>query len=210
MATRLSMVILAAALGIGVGVPALAQESTPADGAEPSATCDAVEPRDAQFFAGLADSPEATPADEQQAADQASGGGTPVTAELPDGEIADDATVAEIAGLYETLIDCLNGGDYLRAYALYTEDYLLRNLSEEALAQLEATPIPVDESTQSEFGGILEARVLDDGSIAALVTTSNPLSGDVIIRSTLVREDNVLRIDEETVVEAATPATPEV
>ena len=208
MATRLSAVIVAAVLGIGFSGSMLAQEGTPANRAQPSATCDAVEPRDEEFFGNLAESSAATPAEDDQGDGQAAAAATPVTAELPEGDIADDATTAEIADVYETMIDCLNRGDYMRVYALYTEDYLLRNLNAESLAQLEATPVPVEESTRSKFGGVLDARVLDDGRVAALITTSNPLSGDVIIRSTLVREGDVLRINDETVVEAATPATP--
>ena len=207
MATRLSTVILTAVLGLGFSGPVTAQESTPTDGSQPAATCDAVEPRDADYFSSLAESPAATPAEEGDG--QTATEATPVTAELPEGDIADDATTAEITGLYETLIDCLNRGDYLRVYALYTEDYLLRNLNAESLALLEATPVPVEESTRSEFGGVLDARVLDNGRIAALITTSNPISGDIIIRSMLIREDDVLRIAEETVVEAAMSATPE-
>jgi uncharacterized protein YacL len=76
------------------------------------------------------------------------------------------------------------------------------------LTLLEATPVPVEESTRSEFGGVLDARVLDNGRIAALITTSNPISGDIIIRSMLIREDDMLRIVEEALIEAATPATP--
>jgi hypothetical protein len=200
---------MAAVLGIGFSGPVMAQEGTPADGAQSAATCDAVEPRDAEYFSSLAESPAATPAAEDEGDEQTATEATPVTAELPEGDIADDATMAEISGLYVTLIDCLNRGDYLRVYALYTEDYLLRNLNAESLALLEATPVPVEESTRSEFGGVLDARVLDDGRIAALITTSNPLSGDIFIRSTLVREDDALRIDEEAVVEAAIPATPD-
>ena len=206
MTTRLSIVAVAL-LGIGFGQPVFAQEARPATGAAPTSSCEALEPRDAAYFADLAGSSAATPAQDGEA--QPATGATPVSAELTEGELADDATVAEVTGLYETLIDCLNRGDYLRAYALYSDDYLLTNLSEDILGDLEATPTPVDESTQSEFGGVLEARVLDDGRFQALVTTSNPLSGDVIIKSTLTREDEGLRIAEEVVVEAATPATPE-
>jgi hypothetical protein len=106
------------------------------------------------------------------------------------------------------LIACLNVGDFLRAYALYTDDYLLRNLSEEAIARLQATPVPTDESMRSEFGGLLDARLLEDRRVAALVTISNPQSGDVLIHAILREEDGRLRIDDEVVVESEVSATP--
>ena len=207
--SRYVMLVGAAAIGIGLGGPGMAQEGTPQSGDQPSASCEAIEPRNAEFFANLADSPQATPAEEAQEQGLNGAVATPITAELPEGEAADEAAVAEVSALYETLIDCLNRGDYLRAYALYSDEYLLSNLSEDVLNSLEATPVPAEESTQSEFGGVLEARVLDDGRIAALVTTGNPLSGEVLIRSTLSREEEGLRIADEVVVEAATPASPE-
>ena len=197
--------IAATAIGIGVGTPAVAQEGTP----DAAATCEAIEPRDAEFFANLAQSAEATPADASAGQEEQRPEASPVSAQLPDGEVADDATIAEVTALYETLIDCLNRADYLRAYALYSEEYLLVNLSADALAQLDATPVPVESSTQTAFGGVLDARVLEDGAIAALVTTNNPNTGELLIKSTMTREDDGLRITEEFVVEAATPATPD-
>ena len=207
MRTRCLAVIWAAAIGVGLSMPALAQEGTPA--AEPSASCDAVEPRDAEFFAELALSQEATPQDAAEGQGDQDAQASPVSAELPEGDAADEATTADVTALYATLIDCLNRADYLRAYALYSEEYLLANLSAETIGQLEATPVPVEESTRTEFGGVLEARVLDDGAIVALVTTSNPNTGEVLIRSTMTREDEGLRIADEVVIEAETPATPE-
>lgn len=202
MKARCLTLVGAAAIGVGLWLPATAQEGTPA--AEPAAACDAVEPRDAEYFAELALSRDATGEQSQQGAEA-----SPVSAQLPEGEAADEATTADVTALYETLIDCLNRGDYLRAYALYSDAYLLTNLSGEALSQLEATPEPIEESTQTEFGGVLEARVLDDGAIAALVTTSNPITGEVLIKSTMTREEEGLRIADEVIIEAETPATPE-
>ena len=199
----------AAAIAVGLGAPVLAQEGTPTAGSNVPASCDAVEPRDAEYFAELARSPEATPADEDNSQAEQGAEASPVTAELPQGEPADEATIGEVSTLYGTLIDCLNQADYLRAYALYTDEYLLSNLSAEALSQLEATPVPVEESTETEFGGVLEARTLEDGSVVALVTTNNPSTGEVLIKSTMTRGDEGLRIADEAIVAAETPATPE-
>jgi ribosomal protein S16 len=208
MRRRWLLPVLAATTAIlaGSGQAAFAQEGTPgaggAGGGDTTAACQQVEPRDAEFFAGI----EGTPAAEQE---QAESQGTPAgtdaeteTSATLEGEAVDEATVGEITELYETLVACLNDGDYLRAYALYTDDYLARNLSAETIGQLEATPVPVEESTRSEFRGVIDARAQDEGRIVALVMVNNPQSGDIIIRSTVVQEGERLRIDEESIVEA--------
>jgi hypothetical protein len=58
---------------------------------------------------------------------------------------------------------------------------------------------------QSELGGVLDARVLEDDRIGALLTTRNPQSGEVLIFAILSRDGDRLLIDEEQVVEVAGP-----
>jgi len=171
-----------------------------------SASCQDVEPRDAAFFENVASSPEAGASG--GTSEQERGGATPTPFAMPEGNVADDETVAVVSTVYQQLIDCLNAGDFLRAYALYTDDYLVRNLSEEAITRLEATPVPTDESMQTEFGGLLDVRSLDDGRLGALLTVTNPQTGDVLIYSVLREQDGKLRIDDETVVESEVSATP--
>jgi hypothetical protein len=154
----------------------------------------------------LSGTPQAERAESGQATAAAAASPTPFV--MPEGQPVDDAADAEIEVLYQHLIACLNAGDYLRVYALYTDDYLTRNLSEEVLDNLGATPVPVEESTQSSFGGVLDARLLDNNRIAALISVSNPQTGDIIISSILERKEDRLRIDDETVVEAEIPGTP--
>jgi hypothetical protein len=125
---------------------------------------------------------------------------------MPAGETADEAAVAQISTLYQQLIACLNAGDYLRAYALYSDDYLERNLSDELLDHLQATPVPVEASQQSTFNSVVDARTLDDGRLAALVSTGNPQSGEILLFTILQRQDDRLLIDEEQVIQAAGPA----
>jgi hypothetical protein len=129
---------------------------------------------------------------------------------MPEGQPADDATVAEVTALYEQLVDCLNQGDYLRAYALYSDDYLLRNLSQGQIASMAATPVPVQESQRVSFGGILDARRLEDGRVGALITTHSEQAGDLVLFTIVRREGDQLLIDDEQVVETemqlATPA----
>jgi hypothetical protein len=197
--------LLALTLAVSYGAPAAAQGGTPETGGQSEASCAPIEPRDAQFFESLA----GTPAADETSGGQAGSAATPTPFAMPEGEAADEATLDEVTTLYEQLIACLNAGDYLRVYALYSDAYLERNYSDELLATLQATPVPTEEAMQSELGGILEARVLDDGRIATLLTTRNPQSGEVLIFATLSRDGERLRIDEEQIVEAETPpATP--
>ena len=51
------------------------------------------------------------------------------------GEDADEATVQAVTQTYRELVACLNAGEFLRVYALYTDDYLRRTLAD--VAQLE-------------------------------------------------------------------------
>jgi hypothetical protein len=178
-----------------------AQEGTPTAGAQTSASCADVTPRDEHFFQSLSTPAAATPPGTPSDA-----GAAPTPFAMPEGEAADDATVAALTALYEQLIDCLNQGEYLRVYALYSDDYLLRNLSPEAIAGLAATPEPVEESTRVGFGGILDARVLEDGRVAALITTQSAQSGDLLLFTIVRREGDRLLIDDEQVVEAEVPA----
>ena len=122
-----------------------------------------------------------------------------------EGESADEQTTNEVARVYTQLIDCLNGGDYLRAYALFTDDYLQRNLSQEVIERLHATPVPMEQSTQSEFRGVLDVRLMANDQIGALVLVSNPQSGDTVIRTIMIREGDALRILDETPVETTGP-----
>ena len=200
---RLILVLVLTMLGLTTA-PAAAQTGTPVAGSAGAVSCSDVKPRDAAFFRSVA----AAPA--EQASPEATFATTPTPFAMPAGEPEGMATVAEITTLYERLVACLNAGDYLRAYALYSDDYLLRNLSDEAIARLAATPAPVAASQQSSFGGVLDARIMDDGKIGALLTVHNPQSGEVILFSIMHREGGRLLIDDERVVEAQVPlATPQ-
>jgi hypothetical protein len=55
---------------------------------------------------------------------------------------------------------------------------------------------------------VLDARLLNDNRIAALISVSNPQTGDIIISSIHERDGDRLRIDHEMVVEAEIPGSP--
>lgn len=200
---RAQVVTAAAAslLALSLHGPVAAQNGTPAAGEQASTSCDTVQPRDAAFFQQIPGTPAAELAKTETT-------GTPIPFTMPEGNPADQATVDEIAALYQQLTDCLNKGDYLRAYALYTDQYLQKNLSAKAIESLASTPVPIEESRQSKFQSVLDARMLANGQIGALVSTTNPISGQLIIYSVLEHVDGHLRINEETVVEAALPTSP--
>ncbi len=194
--------ILVLLLLVGLGAPGGAQEGTPSS-ATPS--CSDIEPRDTASLQQVA----ATPQEDAMGAEsEVASGATPTPFVMPEGDVADEATVAAVAGVYQQLVACLNEGDFLRAYALYTDDYLVRNLSAEAIEGLTATPEPTEEAMQTTFGNVLEARMMEGGRVAALISTSNPQVGDTIILATLTNEEGRWLIDDETVVEVAAQGTP--
>ncbi len=205
MRSRLVTTLVLMAMGL-TGNSASAQAGTPTTDST-VASCASIDPREAAFFRKLAATPAADP--EPQSTGQEANAATPAPFAMPEGQPADSAVVAEVTTLYQRLIACLDAGDYLRAYALYSDEYLVRNLTADAITSLGATPVPSQASMQSEFGGVLDARLIDDGRIAVLVATSNPESGDLVLFAVLRRDGERLLIDEEQVVEVAAVASPE-
>lgn len=194
-------VILAVAAGLMLSVPGavVAQESTPA---ATGANCESVTPRDAADFDAIA----ATPTDEQAGnQDVATPEATPFA--MPAGDPASEEDVAQITQVYGTLVDCLNTGDFLRISSLYTDDYLQRNFSADAIQNMDATPQAEGAETQTEFVAVQDARVLGDDRLGALIVTQNPDTGEIVTYSELVRSGDQLLIDKEEVVTigSATP-----
>ena len=198
---RSAIVAIAAGLTLAMPGAMFAQESTPAT---TGASCESVTPRDPADFDALA----ATPTDEEAGnQDMATPEATPFA--MPEGESASDEDVAQITEVYGTLVDCLNNGDFLRVAALYSDDYLLRNFSPEAIQAMEATPQAEGAETQSEFVNVQDARVLGDDRLAALIVTQNPETGEIVTYAELVRSGDQLLIDKEEVVTigSATPTS---
>lgn len=195
-----TILAIASALTLLTPGALLAQEGTPATS---GASCEAVSPRDSADFEAVA----ATPTDgESGNQDVATPEATPFA--MPEGDPASEEDVAQIAAVYGTLVDCLNTGDFLRISALYTDDYLLRNFSAEAIQSLEATPQAEGAETQSEFVAVQDARVLGDDRLGAIIVTRNPETGEIVTYSELVRSGDQLLIDKEVVITigSATPS----
>jgi hypothetical protein len=126
-----------------------------------------------------------------------------------EGEDADEATVQAVTQTYRELVACLNAGEFLRVYALYTDDYLRRTLSESGIdpEQMQATPAP-DRKEMTALAGVSDVRQLAGGRVAARVETiSVPDGVSSGIQAVLEPVDDRLLIADETVVDAGA-ATP--
>ena len=122
------------------------------------------------------------------------------------GEAADQETIEAVTATYRELVACLNAGEYLRVYALYTDDYVRRNLAErgEDLEQLLATPVPRGEQ-QTALVSVRDVRLVEGDHVAARVETYDPtVGGTIIIDAILVLAGERYLIDAETVVDAPT------
>jgi plastocyanin len=177
----------------------IAQDATPSTGEVIDAAECQVEPRSTeelqQLVGTASEGTEATPGATQ--------------AGSMEGEDADEATVQAVTQTYRELVACLNAGEFLRVYALYTDDYLRRTLADSGIdpAQFQATPAPEQRETTA-LVGVSEVRQIAGGQVTARVeTTSSPEGAASVIQSVLEPVGDRLLIADETVVEAAT-ATP--
>lgn len=193
-----------ASLGLALAMldaPVLAQNATPPPGEVIAAAECQVEPRPRdeieELLAGVEEGDEAaTPAMTEGA-----------TAE---GEPADDATIQAVTETYRQLVACLNAGDYLRIYALYSDDYLRRTLGEreEEPETLLATPSPSEEGGTA-LVGVRDVRVIEGERVAARIETFDPSPGAITVTDAiLVAEGDRFLIDAATVADVAEEATP--
>ena len=173
----------------------LAQEATPPVGEVIAAEECQVGPREVGSIEQLVGTPAAGGAE-----------ASPAPGEIGalEGEPADEATVEAVTATYRELVACLNAGDYLRIYALYTDGYLQRTLAErgEDLSQLVATPSP-DQPQNTALVGVANVRLLDDGRVAARVETFDPtVDGTIVTDAVLVQSGERFLIDAEAVADA--------
>jgi hypothetical protein len=94
---------------------------------------------------------------------------------IPEGRPAAPETIAGITATLRELVACFNAGDVLRAYGLYTNDYLRRIYSTQdpltrAAYDALTTPYPTDRDERSAILAIEDVRLFDDGSAGAYVT----------------------------------------
>lgn len=198
---RFLSIIVGSLVVFGLLAPgAAAQPATPAVGTVIPASQCTVGPRTIESLQQLVGTP-------------ASGGAsaTPSLAAVGTlaGTPADPDTVEAVTTTYRQLVACLNAGDYLRIYALYTDAYVTRLLQRTGLNlnQLEATPAPNQFQTTA-FVGVHDVRVLPDGRVAARVETFDPRAGRVVVDALLVKEDDRYLINQEDAVPPSAIGTP--
>ena len=171
---RLLAPVVVLGVVLSTGGLAAAQDATPFAGPEtPDPALCRVEPRPLAFFEPFL----ATPG--------AEAGRTPVAAgtppPLPPGEPAEAATVAGVVDTVRLLYACLNGGDSLRAAALFTDASFERlfarfgRLPPEELAGFAAPPRPLPERLRTRLVEVRDVRMLADGRIGAVVVTDDPV-----------------------------------
>ncbi len=156
----LHWIALVVALAMMVTRGAGAQDPTPTPDVPPPELCRATPRTFEELSAILATpiaSPDATP--------------TPI----PDGRLADQESIAGITSTLRELVACFNADDVLRAYGLYTDDYLRRIFSTQdpmtrSAYNALATPHPADSNERSAILVIEDVRLFDDGSAGANVT----------------------------------------
>lgn len=92
---------------------------------------------------------------------------TPMT-RLPEGLPVSDIVAIEIERVIVEIFACLNGGEPLRSYTLYTDDYLRQILAGADLVAL-STPLPLDPEERTTILEIRDLRELPDGRVSATV-----------------------------------------
>ena len=189
--------------------PAAAQEGTPAalPRTPDPAEC-RVEPRSLESMLALVGTPPADVSGQEAA--------PPVTP-APDlvgrGQPADAATVAGVTATVTELLACFNAGDVLRAFALFSDDLIRRELgpiSAEEIPFIQASPVATAEEERTALLNVREVRVLEDGRVGAVVTVADPTDegeGPAAAFLVFVRDGDRWRIDE--FVELPVAGTPE-
>lgn len=171
----ITVVLVSLAL-VGPGV-ARAQDASPVASPAAGGTC-MVEPRSTDELLALWFGPEGTPLAAPLPASPVAG-----EAALPEGEAADEETVAAVNATLQEFSACLGANQFARAFALLSDDLVrqfgptsgetleqVRTLLE---AQLIATPEPVGQPT--EVPALRDVRVLDDGRVGAILEEEGEL-----------------------------------
>lgn len=96
---------------------------------------------------------------------------------VPPGTPADAATTAAITSVVRQLEACINSGDQLRVYALFSDDLFRQPLNPDLVADLttelaelaHATPTPIPSGERQILTGPWHVEMLDDGRVMAAV-----------------------------------------
>ena len=128
---------------------------------------------------------------------------TPEAFTLPEGAPADDETVAAVTASLREALACLNTGNFLTAFAFFSEDFQRRDLEEFPITEadvafFEATPEALPAEMHASLLAVREARMLEDGRVGALVETIFPdeAPGPQVDFIIFVQEDGRWLLDE--------------
>lgn len=124
---------------------------------------------------------------------------TPASGAQVGGAPADGEVVVQVERAIHELFSCLNAGEPLRAFALYSEAYLQRILASETAESLNrlATPRPLDRDDWTIIVDIRNVRILDDGRVSATVILDPALIPvEKIFGFFLIREGDQWLIDD--------------
>ena len=105
--------------------------------------------------------------------------GTPAPFDVPDGSPVDDETATAVRSTLRELFACTNAGDFLRVYALFTDDFLRSffvgtPFSEEVAAFIGAAPQPLPDEERRVIVRLGEPRLLDDGRVGVPIVLDEP------------------------------------
>lgn len=103
---------------------------------------------------------------------------TPTPFAIPDGALVEEDEAAAITATIRRSLACRNAGDFLRAYAFYTDHFLLDLLggpakAADAMEALQDQPTPIAVAEQLGLVNVSEVRRLDDGRVGAVVVTQD-------------------------------------
>lgn len=197
-------VVALIAASLAVPAPVAAQETTPvAVPVTPDPAACRSEPRTIDELYALLGTPVPTASDTELSVSTPAAGPAPVS--LPAGEPADSATVGAITATIVEAYACFNAGDYLRAFALYSDEALQRfaeqgPFTKDIAAFFLATPEAFPEDFRSSVLAVRDVRVLPDGRVGALVDTDDPTSlpeGTDVDFVVFVEQGDRYLIDEE-------------
>jgi hypothetical protein len=113
------------------------------------------------------------------AADDPAAGASPTPFVRPEGEPADAATTTAVTSILHQLFACANGGDFLRVFALYTDDFLRDFLAgtpvnDEVIALFTASPVPLPEQELRVIIRFGDVQILPDGRAGVVVVLDEP------------------------------------
>ena len=138
---------------------------------------------------------------------------TPPPARFPAGEPADPETAAGVTATVFEVFACLEAGEFARAYALCSDEFVRREvgpLTEEDLAFLEGVGFPNAAERTPPALAVHEIRVLPDGRAAALVVVEAPEAPGPRRVGYILAWGGERWLIDETITDVLVEATPEV